>query len=243
MQKDYELKMHNFEENYCWFRGRRDLILRLASSAPSEAKILEVGCSGGLLLGELKNRGFSNLNGIDLSQEALDICKKRGILGVKIADARNTGFPDDYFDMVIASDVLEHIADEQKAVSEWRRILKKGGKLIVFVPAFQFLWGDHDEVNLHQRRYSKPQLIKLLRGQGFEIGKSSYWNFCLFFPISAVRFLQKLASKKDEAKDQLWRVSAFLNKILLSLIKTENKLIAAGINMPVGLSVFCLAKK
>ncbi|MBI2042691.1 MAG: class I SAM-dependent methyltransferase [Candidatus Nealsonbacteria bacterium] len=243
MKKSYELKMHNLEENYWWFRGRRDMILRLTESMPKDAKILDVGCSGGLLLEELKNRGFLNLFGIDISQDALDVCRTKRIANVKLADAKDTGFEDNYFDIVLASDVLEHVAEQEKTISEWRRILKKGGKLIVFVPAFGFLWSNHDEINLHQKRYSKKQLNELLRGGGFEPEKSSYWNFPLFFPVGLVRILQKLFVEKSQAKDQLWRVNPLFNGILLNLIKAENKLIAANIKMPVGLSVFCLAKK
>ena len=174
MEESYASQYHELEEKYWLFRGRRDIIYKLIKDYKRDTEILDIGCSIGVLIGSLKGRGFKRLRGIDIDEKAIEICRQKGIIDIRVADAEKTGFKDQQFDIVIASDVLEHIKDEDKALLEWHRILKSGGKLIAFVPAFKFLWSKHDEVNLHYRRYSKSSLIEVLKKNGFSIERSSY---------------------------------------------------------------------
>ncbi len=237
----YASKYHELEKNHWWFIGRRDIIFRLIKDYRRDVEILEIGCSGGVLIEFLERRGFTRLRGIDIDERAIEICRQRGIKNVWVADAQETGFKDQQFDLVMASDVLEHIKDEDKALCEWHRILKSGGKLIVFVPAFKFLWSKHDEVNLHYRRYSKSSLIEVFKKNGFGIERSSYWNFTLFLPACLVRILQRLLS--GSRKSQLPEVNIFLNKTLEYILKLENSFLSGGINLPVGISIFAIARK
>ncbi|NWF75839.1 MAG: class I SAM-dependent methyltransferase [Nitrospirae bacterium] len=240
----YASKYHGLEENYWWFIGRRDIIIHLIMKARKDIEILEVGCSGGPLMLSLKRHGFVNVNGIDISKEAIDLCKNKGLNEVLVSDAENTGLKNQLFDLIIASDILEHLRDDEKALIEWHRILKPHGKLLIFVPAFNFLWSKHDEVNHHFRRYSSFRLKKILSKACFEIERISYWNFLLFIPTSIIRLSQRLLfnnSKKNG--DQLFQVNTFINKFLEIMIKFENRLLSAGINFPFGVSLFVLAKK
>jgi ubiquinone/menaquinone biosynthesis C-methylase UbiE len=243
MNKFFESKYHLQEENHWWFQARRHIIFNLLKTADRNSKMLEVGCSGGPLLQALNVSGFKNVEGIDISQSAIDLCKSKGIQDVFLIDATRTDFEDERFDIVIASDVLEHLQNEESALSEWHRILKPGGKLIVFVPAFAFLWSEHDEANDHYRRYSKSQLIRALEKAHFRIYRSSYWNFSLFFPTSLIRILQRILSKnKQTQRDQLIQLNALANTMVLYLVKTENLMLNV-LNFPVGVSVFAVARK
>jgi len=240
----YASMYRKLEENHWWFLGRRDLIYRLMKDYRRDVDILEIGCSGGVLIEFLKRRGFTRLHGIDVDEKAIEICRQRGIKEVGVADAQETEFKDQQFDILIASDVLEHIKDEDKALLEWYRILKPGGKLIIFVPAFKFLWSNHDEVNRHFRRYSKSGLIKTLEKNGFKTEKVSYWNFSLFFPVSLVRMFQKyLSGKRKRASDQLYEFNTFVNKTLEYMLRLENKFLSTGMNFPVGVSLFIIERK
>lgn len=240
----YASKYHELEENHWWFVGRRDIIFRLVKDYRRDMEILEVGCSGGVLIEFLKRQGFTKLHGIDIDEKAIEICRQRGINEVGVADAQETGFKDQQFDVLIASDVLEHIKHEDEALLEWHRILKPGGKLIIFVPAFKFLWSNHDEVNRHFRRYSKSGLIKTLEKNDFKTEKVSYWNFSLFFPISLVRLSQKILSgKRKRVSDQLYELNTFVNKTLAYMLKLENKFLSTGITLPVGVSLFIIERK
>ncbi|MBM4140387.1 MAG: class I SAM-dependent methyltransferase [Nitrospira sp.] len=243
MKKSYAAKYHILEKYHWWFLGRRDIIYKLIKHFYRDIDILEVGCSGGLLIGFLQMRGFKNLIGIDIDHEAIELCRQTGITNVFVRDAEKTGFEDQQFDIIIASDILEHMKDEDKTLLEWHRILKPKGELLVFVPAFNFLWSKHDEVNYHYRRYSKSRLLSILQKNGFKVKRISYWNFSLFFPVTIVRLFQRLLSGNRSSGDQLYDVNIFVNRTLEYLLGLENKVLSLGINLPLGISIFARAGK
>jgi SAM-dependent methyltransferase len=244
MDQAYETKYHVQEDKHWWFKARRDIVLKLLQKSDPNSKILEIGCSGGPLIQALNERGYQDVHGIDISRDAIDLCRLRNIHKVFVMDGSLPAFKDGHFDIVIASDVLEHIEDEEKALSEWNRILKPTGRLIVFVPAFELLWSKHDEANHHFRRYSKSELTRVLKKADFEITRSSYWNFLLFSPTSLVRLIQRICSNRWQNRrgDQLLEVNSILNEFLFNLIKAENVILRL-VNFPVGVSIFATAAK
>jgi SAM-dependent methyltransferase len=246
VKQAFETTYHELEDTHWWFVARREIILRLTRrelSGHQDAKILEIGCSGGPLLRMLSDAGFPNLWGIDISQEAVFLCHERGLDNVLQMDGARTDFPEEDFDLIIASDVLEHIEDDGAAVGEWRRILKTGGSLVCFVPAFTLLWSPHDEENEHYRRYSKRQLESLLRAHDFDTVRSSYWNCLLFTPVLIYRLLARWNGTQRFFGRQLGTTGPHLNALLTAILKAENALLATGVNAPVGISVFAVARK
>ncbi len=245
MEPIFESKYHLLEKKHWWFVSRRDIIFTLLGQlkVEKEQKILDVGCSGGILLESLKHQGYTNTYGIDISEKAIDVCKNRGLDNVLVSPGEVTNFSDNKFDVIIASDILEHIEDDNKALSEWYRILKPGGILLVFVPAFNFLWSQHDEVNFHYRRYTKRSLLQKILKYNFNILKSSYWNFSLFFAVIIPRLSQRLFRKNNKKfNDQLREVNPLINTSVINLVKIENVLLKY-INFPVGSSVFVVCEK
>jgi SAM-dependent methyltransferase len=209
------------------------------------SNILEIGCSGGLLYSMLVKNGFSSLTGIDISENAINLCKERGLTNTYVMDGANTEFEDDKFDIIIASDVLEHIHDDKSAIHEWKRILKPNGKLILFVPALNSLWSNRDVVNHHYRRYGKNELKCLIQGEAFIVENLSFWNFTSFFPVI---ILNKIAKKfshqsKDNTEDlsDSYSIPSFLNFILLIILRIENWF-QNRIKFPIGVSLFAICK-
>lgn len=243
MEKAYELKRHKLEANYWLFNARRDIVFKLIQKMDNKPdfKILDVGCGGGYLMRFLEKRGFKEIHGIDISDSAIAICKKNGTKNVIVADCIKTRFEDNAFDIITAVDILEHVKNEKAALNEWKRILKKNGRLIIFVPAFNFLWSQHDEICHHYRRYSQSSLINTLKKGNFTVERSSYWNFSLFFPASLVRVFQRIFLKNHKS-DQLYELNPFTNKLFIYLLKFEN-LLLKGLNFSIGLSVFAIARK
>ena len=235
MDKEYENKYHQIEQNYWWFVARWDIIKRLIKEYQKEAKILEMGCSAGLLIKELHDSGFTDIHGIDISKDAIKIAKEKGIKNIEVSDAAKTKFKNKTFDVIIASDILEHIQDDHKTIFEWKRLLKENGTLIIFVPAFMSLWSKHDEVNKHFKRYKNKELIELAE-RDFNIIKKGYWNFSLFFPMFVLRKLKK------KENDDLYNTGNLVNKLLLKLLTLENYFIEKGLSFPVGVSTFVVAK-
>ncbi len=246
MQSDIEKKCHMLEEKHWWFIGRREIILKFTQKNFPEKKIikiLDIGCSGGPLLKLLLSKGYSQVFGIDISRRAIQLCKERGLKNVFLRDGAASKFSSEQFDLIIASDVLEHTKDDVKALTEWKRILKNGGGIICFTPALKVLWSDHDVKARHYRRYTKKSLEFVFEINNFKIIRSSYWNITLFFPIYFFRFLLKLPFLKKFSADQLKESNFVLNFLLTQLLRLENALSGIGFNYPLGVSTFVIAQK
>jgi SAM-dependent methyltransferase len=247
MKQGYEAHYHRIEENHWWFLGRRDIVRSfvLQANADRNCRILEMGCSGGPLIQQLQADGYRNVTGIDISSDAIALARQRGLADTHVMDAQKLSFPDGQFDVITASDVLEHLADAPGAIQEWHRLLKPGGVLIVFVPAFQFLWSEHDEINKHYRRYRRPELNELLTAHAFALERSSYWNFVLFFPVAAVRLLKRCLPRPRRVSDEgdFFAVPALVSRTLTALLRSENGWLRRGVNFPFGVSVLAIARK
>ena len=245
MNKDFERVYHEVEAAHWWFVSRRKLVKELVCRAAPDraARILEIGCSGGPLLQQLREAGYVNLTGIDISSEAIALCRQRKLGDVAVMDAQQPDLPPASFDVITASDVLEHLADAPRALAAWHRLLRPGGTVIIFVPAFQFLWSGHDEVNQHFRRYRTDELASLARTAGFEIQRQGYWNFFLFPPVAIVRCARRLLGTTKKPDGDIKPVPTPLNALLIVLLRLENRLILAGLNFPWGVSAMVVARK
>ncbi len=244
MDISYEKKYYEFERDQWWCKARRELIVRLIQQYPKSLRIFEIGCAGGYLLQTLKEKGLYGVSGIDVSGEAVSLCRAKE-LDVWLGDGKDADPSGQSFDIIVASDVLEHIRDDKAALQSWSHMLKTGGVLICFVPAFQFLWSGHDVSNQHERRYRIQQLISLVENAGMRVERASSWNFFLFFPAAMVRGFKGLFRRGAiQPKDQFYTFGGgILNTLLLWLLRFENQLICWGMNFPVGVSTFVVAKK
>jgi SAM-dependent methyltransferase len=172
------------EERHWWFLARREIICAVAQRVlPAGASVLEVGCGTGFVLERLRER--YRAYGIDVSPIALELCQKRGLSQVSL------GGPEDLsavhgirFQGVFLLDVLEHLDDDTEALRQISGVLAPGGAVIITVPAFMFLWSQHDEINQHRRRYTRATLSDSIRRSGFQLEQISYFNSYLF-PLAA----------------------------------------------------------
>ncbi len=240
MDLEYEIKYHQQEEINWWFQGRRNAILKLLAQKNKDLKILDIGCAGGALLLELKKAGFTNLYGIDVSENAAIVCKERGVENVFVMDGHHPDFENESFDIIIASDSLEHLKDDMMALRNWNKLLKVGGEVYVFVPAFMYLWSEHDVINQHFRRYTAVELKSKLEQSGFKVEEYSYWNFLLYFPTTAYRLFQRVKFtfvKNKAPKDHLKGFNPKINALLTRLLKIENSFFKL-LGLPVGVSAY-----
>jgi ubiquinone/menaquinone biosynthesis C-methylase UbiE len=243
MDKSYEQKYHSIEEYNWWFVSRRNTILSMIGNLPKDTKILDIGCSGGVLMLALKEAGFTNVTGLDFSPEAIEQCKSKGLEKVHVMDAHYPDFKDEEFDFFIASDCLEHLEKDEVALKNWNRILKKGGNGLIFVPAYMSLWSEHDVINHHFRRYTRQELSDKSGKAGFKVTKASYWNFSLFFPTFLFRKMRNMAGKSEEQpKDHMEGFNPTVNKLLKGLISFEN-IFFKSTGFPVGVSTMVAVQK
>ena len=170
------------EEAHPWFVARRELFTKLAG-LNKNARILDVGCGSGMFLAYLKSLGFSDLAGVETSERLRQQFRDDAV-------PVYAEIPDEKFDAVFILDVLEHIEDDVGTLVRIRQSLRLGGILLLSVPAHPFLWGPHDVLNEHERRYRRRELRAKLIHAGFEIQRFSYWNMFGFPVICLARWLR-----------------------------------------------------
>jgi SAM-dependent methyltransferase len=201
---------------------------------------LTAGCGTGINLKYLQILG--DVYGLDNSKNALKFSRIRGLHSLVCGSVDKLPFKNELFDLVLALDVIEHMDEDISAVRELNRVLKPGGRLIIAVPAFQFLWTSHDLAVHHKRRYTRSGLLNILRLNGFENEKATYWNFFLFLPVAIVRLLKRFHRSGNAMQTDLAELPSLLNGLLLGIIRIEN-VILMRFDLPVGISVMCACRK
>lgn len=241
MEHTYPI-LFRVEQSHWWHIGRRQILSRFVEEICREAtdrrpRILDVGCGTGANLLMLSKYGEAE--GVDISEDALAFCRERGLDKVKLGAGEELPYDDGTFDLVTALDVVEHMDDDLAGLKEMRRVLRPGGHVLLFVPAFMFLWGLQDDVSHHRRRYRLPQLARVLEEAGFEIERTTYANITFFLPILLMRKFMRLTDMKAESENNI-NVSA-LNGILGRLFGAESWILQRT-NLPFGVSGLCVAK-
>jgi SAM-dependent methyltransferase len=239
--------MYEVEGTHWWFAGRRrilesfvrGIVADLDLQGRRRPRILDVGCGTGANLEMLAQ--FGETEGVDVSEDALAFCRARGLDQVKLGAAEGLPYADGSFDLVTALDVVEHLDDDAGGLSEMRRVLRPGGRALLFVPAFMWLWGVQDDVSHHRRRYTLPQLTERVRAAGFAVERATYANLTFFAPILAGRLLMRATGARPASENNI-NVSA-LNGVLGHLFGAERFWLGRGLNFPFGVSAVCVARR
>lgn len=234
--------MFRVEQSHWWYTGRRKILADFVEKICRQVtdrrpKILDVGCGTGANLLMLSKYG--DAEGVDISEDALAFCRERGLDKVRLGAGEKLPYADGTFDLVTAFDVVEHMDDDLAGLREMRRVLRPGGRALLFVPTFMFLWGLQDDVSNHRRRYRLPELRRVLEQAGFEIERTSYANITFFLPILFVRKLMRLTGIKTESENSI-NVSA-LNGVLGRVLGAESWILQR-MNLPFGVSGLCVAR-
>jgi SAM-dependent methyltransferase len=240
--RDAYARNYAFEGDYWWFVGRRALVASALQPVLKNdgARLLDVGCGTGYNLESLRGRcrGF----GVDLAAEGLAFCRERGLERLAQASAERLPYPDASFDVVTALDVLEHIDDDLAALHEWGRVLRPGGRLVLFVPAFEFLWSGEDYVSQHRRRYRRGPLESVLREAGFAVRKLTYANFLLLPGVVGPVLFQRLFRPRSMYESNLKPLPGPLNRLLGTIFAQEARLLAHR-DAAAGSSLFAVAER
>jgi SAM-dependent methyltransferase len=244
MQASEIERLAHFEEWYWWHRARQAIVTRLLKryGRGAEDRVLDVGCGAGATTIALRSSG--RVLGVDFGPEAVSAARGRG-LEVARMEAGGLAVQDGAFDVAVALDVLEHLDDDGAAARELHRALRPGGRLLVTVPAYQWLWSSHDEALGHRRRYRRGQLRAVLEAAGFDVALCAYVMTAALPPAVLIRMLERARSRPRSTPDSesgYVRIPGFLNTLLTRIVGFDGVLVGR-VPLPFGLSVVAVARK
>lgn len=244
MDKSEYVRMYHLESNFWWYKVLHELVDFTIRKNKKEGgiRILDAGCGTGRMM-EICQK-YGTITGIDYSADAVSFAKKRGLNNVEIGDLNDYSFEKDTYDAVICLDVLYHtgIRNDLEVVEKFYQSLKKDGILIINLPAFDYLKRPHDIVVHTKKRYRKKAFVNELKETGFSIISSSYRMPHLYFIILISKLFRKERNLK-EAESDLKELPVWLNTILLNFGRMENWWLGRGFSIPMGSSLFIVAKK
>jgi SAM-dependent methyltransferase len=232
----------NIQKKHWWFVTRKKIVLDTIDrhlNKNASIKVLDIGCGSGLMLNALEEIGQTF--GMDMSDEAISFSKE--IFSGKVEKGflpDQVPYEENFFHLIIALDVIEHIEQDVESLKAIRSRLVSNGKAVITVPAYMFLWSKFDELNEHKRRYTLTELNGKLEQAGFTVEKISYYNTLLFPVVFVVRMLNNIM-KRDGASD-IDMPSLPINYILEKIFGIEKYLLRL-VNLPVGVSILAVVRK
>lgn len=233
------------EQKHWWFQGRRHIVWALARQhlpavAARRLKICEVGCGTGGNLAAVADR--HDVVGVDCAPEALRYARQR--LGDRVRSGilpDNLGLPPNRFDVVLMTDVLEHVEDDVRSAEAALQLVRPGGVLIATVPAYQWLYSPRDAHHHHFRRYSRRRFHGLWRLPDAELLVLSHYNTVLFPAAAAARLASKLLPQTAKPRDVRIPPGP-LNRLLAKVFQSEGPFLSR-FRLPFGLSLIAVVRK
>ncbi len=236
-------KMDEYANRYFWYVGREKIILSLVDTIIDDSvdRIIDYGCGTGELINKLNNI-YKNVEvfGADISEKALFYCRDNGInnvLNLNIEKPKKN-----YYDVVLCLDVIEHIENDTDFLNKVYDLLRIGGKLVLTVPAYNFLWSGEDYISNHIRRYTKGEIKNKIIQAGYKIVKISYFNIFLFIPLVCVLLFKRIFYPKTMYESDLQDINKLTNQILTYIFSSERWLLKL-ISFPFGASIIAIVKK
>lgn len=239
--------MRTVEDSYWWYRTLRSHVVReLATRLLPRAHVLDAGCGTGGMLDSLRRHPARwQLSGLDLSPDAVRFTRDRGFSSISEGSISCITMAAEQCDAVVCLDVLYHEAvDETAALRELHRVLKPGGWLILNLPAWDSLAGEHDRAVKGARRYTPARIRSLLAPPLWHIESLHGWNALLFPAVWTSRQLSRLRnlSATGTAQSDLKPLPRFLNQLLAS-ISSADLAVCRSLQIPVGTSLFAIARR
>jgi|SRR3989344_5376244 len=233
MKKEAFTLLRDAEKSW-WYKGRalaiHATLMRARVATPVES-ILDFGAGFGGMYAELARLSLQ-IDAFEPDADARAVAAQNGYTSTYTTAEEALS---KQYGLVGLFDVIEHIKDDKTFLRSLHKALMPGGLLAVTVPAYQFLWSEHDVMHQHFRRYSKRLLRNLLSDAGYEIIAISYWNTLLFIPAAVVRLLGYSGSSA-------LTVSGFVNALFLFVVTIESKILRFC-QLPFGVSLVVVARK
>lgn len=242
MNVDMYRMFFEVQKSHWWFVTKKKIVLDMIERYlinEKKDKVLDIGCGSGLMLNALENIG--DAYGMDMSPEAISFSKEVFNGTVKQGSLPDhVPYEDHTFSLITALDVIEHIDDDVESLKAIYSLLMPGGKMVLTVPAYMFLWSPFDDMNQHKRRYTRSELNRKLQEAGFTVEKITYYNTLLFPIVYVVRKLNNMLNR--DGSSDIDMPNRLVNSIL-ALIFGFEKYLLRFTNLPFGVSVLAVVKK
>ena len=224
------------QEKHWWFQARKQIIDQIISNIKLKKKnnILDFGSGSGVNLNMLEKYGLVDIH--EKNRFARIAIKNKN---KKIKNLYSTlKIRKNFYDLILIADVIEHVRRPKNLLRNLKKFLKKDGRILITVPAYQFLFSKKDEALGHYRRYNK----KILKNEltEFNIEKISHFNTLLCIPIIIMTLLNKFL-KRDYIKQVETTPNFFINKLCFIIFAAE-KYFIKYLNLPFGISIYILVK-
>ena len=216
-----------------WFRGKADIVMELLPTPTGRDRLLDVGCGWGAVTEKL--RPWGDVVGVEPSAAGREEARHRGVDAVE-GQADSLPAESESQDIVLVTDVLEHVPDDAAAARELARVLRPGGTALVTVPAYPRLFGSHDRALSHHRRYTRDSIAAVLEGAGLEPRRVTHFNTLLFPLAMPIRLLRRNAPARADAS---WAPGP-LDELLYRVFRAE-RLLLRRFDLPFGLSIAVVA--
>jgi SAM-dependent methyltransferase len=240
MNKEAYRFIQEQEKSHWWFVGRRLVIGSILHQYIKKKTntALDIGSGFGEMFPLLLSY-TNSLDSIEPLKEARDVLLKKGAGAVLEIKNFPVQIPDQQYDLITMFDVLEHIENHKKALIEInKKLLNPFGRLVITVPAYQWLWSDHDVSNHHKRRYHRNQLSLLLHEAGFRVIRISYF-MTILFPLS---IFQRAFIRYSSTNEEYGSVHPLINSLLKVVFSWES-IVIPFISFPFGLSIIAIVEK
>lgn len=249
---EYEI-MRAVENDHWWYRGLRDLLTRIAlpehRTMADGGSVLDLGCGTGANMHMLQNLlAPAYLGGFDVADAAVQRARNRvPTADVYQSDLTSPELHRDFYDLILCCDVL-YTTGIQPVMDGLQRVisrLRPRGMFLLHLPAFNWLYSQHDAAVHTRHRFSKSEVVRLLDQLGLTTELITYRMFLLFPAVVVARLPSLLRGVTDEcaARSDLVLPSRLINATLNGIVRCENAAIEKGLRFPWGSSLIAVGRK
>jgi 2-polyprenyl-3-methyl-5-hydroxy-6-metoxy-1,4-benzoquinol methylase len=247
MNEDEYKSIFKHEDSHWWYVTLhnlvRDFLVRQRGIKTQPLNIIDIGCGTGKMM-EISTL-YGNVCGLDNSLSAVNFSKARGLKNIYLQDINSWSSKPGIFSTIICLDVLYHnsINSDANMLEKFYEALDEGGLCIINLPAFPILKRGHDEVVHAKKRYTKSQIMGMLKNSKFTPECISYRMPIIFIVIVISKLIRIILGVSQKGESDLTNVTPIVNKFLIVIHRFENWVINNGINLPFGSSIFFVLRK
>jgi SAM-dependent methyltransferase len=241
-RREYQ-RLREYSRSYWWHVGKRALlrsVLERGVSPDPSRRAVDIGCGAGDNFEMLAP--FGRFVGSEVTGELWEPGMERPSRPVLLAEGTRLPFADASLGLCTFFDVLEHIREEDEFLVEVRRVLEPGGFALVSVPAYGFLWSEHDVSLHHHRRYVRASLKDALARNGLRVLRCTYGFAGILPAVTVYRVLGRWFRAAGDPSSSYVPTPGPLNRLLIAWIRAEAAWLRRA-DLPFGTSVIALARK